>query len=295
MSQYPVSTAKGIRDGVNYLLSGPAGLGQFFQGFSTYQTGYLTGNFRVPFTSTNPVALYVAPITLGTSSNPDPYTWIFNFATAQSQPPFSLGNGVRIAGVADSNYDGHYSKTGVANCTTTQLVLKYGYTVPLEPNSSGGTATYYITESASTPSPADIAWNSTDCNARIITTSATDRVFVSAQLNSIISYTCTTDSVLEYSVAVNRYVGELNQDPTNPDYLFFYDFTTGYKKYSYNLTAGSGTLPNIETIYTTVVDNPTPNYYWYILEVAFYVPSGDLQVTQCEFAQRSLSSQVVKQ
>jgi hypothetical protein len=96
-------------------------------------------------------------------------------------------------------------------------------------------------------------------------------------------------------VAVNRYIGELNQDPTNPDYLFFYDFTTGYKKYSYNLTAGSGTLPNIETIYTTVVDNPTPNYYWYILEVAFYVPSGDLQVTQCEFAQRSLSSQVVKQ
>ena len=52
MSSYPLSTGDnaGLMNAVNYLLSGPAGLGQNFQGFSDYSLGHMTGNERSPFT-----------------------------------------------------------------------------------------------------------------------------------------------------------------------------------------------------------------------------------------------------
>ena len=50
MSQYPINTPQGLYEAVNYLASGPSGLGQAFQGFSDYNTAYLTGNYRLPFT-----------------------------------------------------------------------------------------------------------------------------------------------------------------------------------------------------------------------------------------------------
>jgi len=53
MSSFPVtdSDTVGIMNAVNYLLSGPAGLGQNFEGFSNYNTGYLSGNNRPPFST----------------------------------------------------------------------------------------------------------------------------------------------------------------------------------------------------------------------------------------------------
>ena len=47
MAKFPVEIgdSEGIIDSVNYLLSGPGGLGQNFQGFSDYQGAYLTGAF----------------------------------------------------------------------------------------------------------------------------------------------------------------------------------------------------------------------------------------------------------
>jgi hypothetical protein len=52
MSSYPLSTGDnaGLMNAVNYLLSGPAALGQNFQGFSDYNLGHITGNQRTPFT-----------------------------------------------------------------------------------------------------------------------------------------------------------------------------------------------------------------------------------------------------
>ena len=48
MAQYPVEDTAGLFEAVNYLLSGPSGLGQNFQGFSSYQPAYVTGTFRQP-------------------------------------------------------------------------------------------------------------------------------------------------------------------------------------------------------------------------------------------------------
>ena len=49
MSQYPVNTEHGLYAAVNYLASGPSGLGQDFNGVTRYLPGYLTGNFRTPY------------------------------------------------------------------------------------------------------------------------------------------------------------------------------------------------------------------------------------------------------
>lgn len=52
MAKFPVeiSDQEGLVDAVNYVLSGPSGLGQNFGGVSFSQTAWLTGNFRPPFT-----------------------------------------------------------------------------------------------------------------------------------------------------------------------------------------------------------------------------------------------------
>jgi hypothetical protein len=117
-------------------------------------------------------------------------------------------------------------------------------------------------------------------------------VFISAQLSDIIKYIGSGD--LTYTVQVNRYVGYLNSDPTNPDYLFDFDQTVSQKIYTYTGLSGNGTLPEVETVFSTIVDDPSAGYYWYILEVEFDV-TGSLQIQQAQLGLRSLSAQVVKQ
>jgi hypothetical protein len=52
MSKFPVTSNddQGIIGALNYLLSGPSGLGQNFEGFSNYNLGQITGNSRTPYT-----------------------------------------------------------------------------------------------------------------------------------------------------------------------------------------------------------------------------------------------------
>jgi hypothetical protein len=289
MSQYPVITDQGVRDGVNYLLSGPSGLGQNFQGFSSYTPGYLTGNFRTPYSNTTPIPLYVSPIAISTAQVLPPYNiWQFNFATVQSAPPFSPGAPLFVSGTSDpGNYDGSYGPIGVTLCTDTYVWLRTQGFYPEVSPATGGTIFF---------TNIDQGFVSTDCNARVTTQGATDRVFISAQLNAIQSYTATTTASYTYTVSLNRYFGEVNNDPINPDYKFIFDKTLAQKVYSdsrFQGLTGSGTIEQ-ETIFGTVIDSPTPGYYWYILEVSWTTVSGSVQITQFEMGLRSLSAQVVK-
>ena len=116
MSQYPIDSAEGVYEAVNYLASGPSGLGQDFQGFSSYTDGYVTGNFRKPFTYPTQTALYVAPIALSTSEMLDGKTWKFTFASAEATPPFKPGNNIYVDGVTSTPtdwYNGTYTPIGV--------------------------------------------------------------------------------------------------------------------------------------------------------------------------------------
>ena len=54
--EYNDQDSQAAVDAINYVLSGPTGLGQNFAGFSDYNTVYLTGNYQTPFT-TNSVSI----------------------------------------------------------------------------------------------------------------------------------------------------------------------------------------------------------------------------------------------
>jgi len=105
MAQYPVADEAGIIDGVNYLLSGPAGLGQNFDGFNSITPAYITSYFRAPFSlpkrsSNIPKTLwYSDPINIANIVPIDSRSFEVTFATAQPSPPYSIGQGLFIQNV----------------------------------------------------------------------------------------------------------------------------------------------------------------------------------------------------
>lgn len=396
MSQFPVTDTDGTIEAINYLLSGPTSSGQNFQGFSTDEAGYLTGNFRVPyvFGSSN---LTVAPIALGNSSWLDPVTWRHDFAVAQASPPFANGNNITVSGVTPVDYNGTYSRIGVVECTTTYVIARATSPYP-DPGVVGTGGTVEL----STAIDDQETWYSTDCNAKVTVTGGTDRVFISSQLNTQWNATINSLATVFYTVAINRYKGFPNNDPTNPEYLFNPDKTVAKQVYPtdmYATTSGgyatgvatatvgqvpvsnplqltyfvpnadatigtgqganlnitiaanavtqydaSNTLitvaggdagenylvgdvivilgsrlggvdgvndltitvtaiepsyiyqnPNVETIFTTVIDNPPPGYYWYIMEVQWFVAAPVTgKVMSALLGFRNLTAQLIK-
>ena len=287
-AKFPVDIgdSEGIIDAVNYLLSGPAGLGQNFAGYSTFAQGWLTGNFRVPYTDPTVANLYVAPIALATAEWLDERTTRYTFSVAQPSPPFANGNGATVSGVSDPFFDGTYGTIGVVYCTTTEVVLRTVDSYAFNPPGTGGTIE--LTTGSD--------FISTDANARVTVTGGQDRVFISGQLDQLVSYDVTSaPAQLLVTVAINRYYGYLDDLPINPDYKFGFDATVAQKVYTYPGLSGTGTIPLIETVFATVLDEPNPGYYWYILEVSFLFDEGTAQVTTDELGLRSLSAQVVKQ
>lgn len=283
MAQYPINTPDALYEAVNYLASGPAGLGQNFAGFSSYAPAYLTGNYRVPFTQSTPADLFIAPIACSKAEPLDNYTFKYTFSSPQATPPFANGQPLIGAGWSDSFYNGSWAPIGVASCTTTYVIVRSSGAYPGQPSDLGG-GTVYLS--------ANGVLDSTDCNARVTVNSGSDRVFISAQLVDTISYQGSGD--LTIRVQVNRYTGFLNNDPANPDYLFLPDGTIAERVYTRTGLSGPGTIDELESVFSTIIDTPVPGFYWYILEVKFE-STDTLEVTQAAFGLRSLSAQVVKQ
>jgi len=314
MSQFPVEAGdtQGIVEAVNYLLSGPGGLGQNFSGFSAYDPvdsanySYLTGNFRIPFSQVGVAQLYVAPLSLSNAEQLDDRTIKYTFASAQPSPPFAVGNGLTITGITPSTYNNAslsaagygIGQIGVVQCTTTYVIVRtVDYiTTPLGTYVSGGSASYRTTEDT------DLSfYNSTDCDVRVTVNGGTDRVVLSGQVDQTISYNVLSGPAdLTMWVSIRRYRGEPNNNPVNPDYIFNLDnpgSTVARKIYTFPGLSGTGTLDLVETVFTGVIDSPTPGYFRYILEVLFEYPPGgtDVQVTTDHLGLRSISAQVVKQ
>ena len=288
MAQFPINTPDGLYEAVNYLASGPSGLGQNFQGFSSYTDAYLTGNFRRPYSQTGITPINVPPITCSAAYQLSPNTFKYEFATAQPTPPFALGNNLTGGDDwANSNYVGYQGAIGVVECTTTYVIFQTSANYPNAGDDLGG-GTVFVNNMATALS--------TDSNSRVTVFGATDRVFVGGQLNNEISYENPgSASELTYLVQINRYKGFINNDPVNPDFLFDFDSTVFQETYDWTGLSGSGTLAPVETIFTTVIDEPDPGYYWYIMEVTYEVPDGsDLYITTNKLGNRSISVQVVK-
>lgn len=301
-AKFPVelSDSEGIVDAVNYLLSGPAGLGQNFAGFSSYTpVKYLTGNFRIPFSQVNPASLYVTGITVSNATQLDDRTIQYDFAGAPlASAPFSLGNGLTITGITPSSYNSadlkaannSISQIGVVECTDSYVIVRTidAITTPLGTYSTGGTIEFSVMDT----------YNSTDCDVRVTVTGGSDRVFIAGQLDQLINYEVTSASAdLTVYVAINRYKAFPNNNPTNPDFIFEFDATVVEKQYDYVGLTGTGTIPLIETVFTSIIDEPDPAYYRYILELYFqtFTDPVEVFVTSDELRLRSISAQVVKQ
>lgn len=300
MAKFPVelNDDEGQSDAINYLLSGPSGLGQNFSGFSSYTPAYLTGNFRIPYSQPTNAELYVAPIDVDTTEMLDARTIKITFVSAQASAPFSLGNGLSVDSLG-LDYDAYISdygtQIGVVECTTTYVIIRLRKNLPQLDPSTGGTVTFYSTGGFD---------NSTDCNARVVVNGVTDRVFITSQLDNVISYTVLGEATgtFYYNVKVNRYRGVLNNDPVNPDYTFDFDTTVAAKEYTFTDLSGTGTLPLVETVFATIIDKPLINtewtgYYLYILEVSFDWDRelDKIQATESLMKLRCLSAQVVKE
>lgn len=385
MAKFPVelSDSQAIVDGLNYVLSGPSGLGQNFAGFSAFEPATLTGNFRSPFaiipavttsavqntdiptsngqgstqiTITDPsllqegmrvtgtgiapgariatygipttinkstitldtanvgpvsglisfyaepeASMYVAPIALATVEWVDIITVRAWFATPfpTGTIPFALGNSPQIRSSSVADYNINYRGPGVVECTESYVVLQSGVNLPNLGTATGGTIRAFVTINPPTlgTGPSNDYWIKTDCSARLTVNGPTDRVFLSGQLHNVISYTVLSGTpTLEYSVAINRYLGIPFSDPVNPDYRFLFNGTVAERVYTFAGLTGTGTLDEIETIFATLIDTPQPAYYQYRLEVSYRVTNtgGNLQVTKNAVDLRSLSGQVVK-
>ena len=313
MSQFPVETGdlQSLAEGVNYLLSGPGGLGQNFSGFSNSESAYITGNFRKPYTQPTVADLYVPTIALSSAEMLDERTFKYTFTSAQAAPPFSLGNGLSISGFTDDIYNtypssnpnrnSNLSQIGVVQCTTTYVIVRSVVPEPVHaPESSAGSVFYYNTaELGPGGDPLnDANFIGTDCDVRVTVNGGTDRVFISGQMTLDLTYEVTGATELYVVVEIDRYFGFVNNDPSNPDFLFNFDQTVAYKLYTYNVTAGTGTIPTIETIFSTILDEPDPGFYRYFINIGLASDANtiaDAQFTVGQVGLRDLSAQVVKQ
>jgi len=314
MATYPIESSddNGIVDAVNYLLSGPSGLGQNFQGVSAYKPTYLTGFYRKPFTVSSdldppagwtapwPPQWWFSPLTI-TDAYPidvDPDTnktlyFKVEFAT-QPQPPFQVGQAAYITGISPGFYNDYYNQPGVVYCTTDYVIIATQTAYKYPAYVSGGEINTDQSE----------IFESTDCNARVYVTGGTDTLFITSQNEFTIDYECFYDTTFTLEYVVNRYYGFLDTtDPTNPDYKFVLDDRDGRDPVvssqiqSWDITVGTGTVNSDKLIFTTLLDQGIPKgYYWYIAEI--YISStdtGDAYPLSVKTGLRSLTAQVIKQ
>jgi hypothetical protein len=274
MATFPVEDSAGILEGVNYLLSGPAGLGQNFQGFSDYQSVIVRPTVRQPFvlpidTTLDASWYFAIPISnmvpvnvVGGETNTVEITF-----TAQATAPFQFGDRIEVRGVDPDFYDD--ANYIVVSCTTSSLVFRTG---------SGRSFAWPTYVSGGTVGRDFKNFNiSTDCNARVTIFGPTDQAFITCQFYGEFDYTCDSACDFDMEVKIDRYRGIPNVGST--DFTFFFDETVSTQ--SFNYTPSANGSDQFQAIFTTVLDSPGFGYYWYICQLRFNI-NGELE--EDEFA-----------
>jgi hypothetical protein len=209
----------------------------------------------------------------------------WTFTTPQATPPFRAGQRVNVANVTPSYYDA--SGYLVLTCSTTTFQTQDSSVYPYPAYTSGGDVSLDNTDSL----------NSTDANARVTVQGPTEIVFISSQLQLDVDVNVVNPGTLTVSVQVNRYRGFVDtRNPGAVDYLFNYDETVSEQINTYSVTTATTTINAGQNIFTTVLDQPSFGYYWYIAEVDITVSDiADVQPTTVTAGLRSLTAQVIKQ
>lgn len=290
MAQFPISDNQGLEAAVNYLLSGPAGLGQNYDGFSSYIPAYFKANFRnrQPYTFPDNTTLQKSwyltrAISNIVPSTPTPSTTItVTFATPYSNAPFQFGDVLGITGVTETgpgvSYNGIYL---VFSCTAAAVVL-YSPTVTSQTYKtyvSGGTLVRNFTN----------LMRNTDCGAGVSVTGPSDRVFISSQLTLNYEWFA-TDPLSEWDIVVRidrsvarptniEIAGSTTQQGDSARFIYQFQETVFEKIYHTSVAdQGGGTsgTDTLETIFTTVIDTElAAGFYAYDLKIGFFTTPTD--------------------
>ena len=307
VAKYPVDAGdtEGITDAVNYLLSGPSGLGQNFQGFAAYLPAYLRPSSKQPWslpidTGLNPSIYLDIPINNAFPCDETGTPWAatsayirLDFVTPQATAPFQFGDKLDINNVVDTgggNPPYSYNDSGylVFSSTTTYVILTFDF-VEYEWStyiSGGDVGRDYMNYELDT-----------DCNSRVTVEGATTQVFISAQLNLAWDIVVNTPNAYNVKVQIKRFRGFPSQTAGSPEFLFADGVLVSEKVFVRpGTTSGAEAL---EAIFTTVLDKPSFGYYWYILDVYFDMPTSvaphDVEIGKVTTGLRSLTAQVIKQ
>lgn len=267
MPQYPIEDTAGLYEGINYVLSGPAGLGQNFQGFSAYEKAYLRPTFRAPFTVAGDSTLQNQLVLTVPCSNADPYpsdptpTIEVTFTSAFTDPPFQQGDRLTLSGWTPSYFDDRYT---VLSCSNASVILNYNGTSYSWGNSTvGGNITRDRMNTGL----------SADNNARVTIYGPTDKAFISCQNNFNVEYSVTGNSGASLQVVstVERWVGSpvnSSQQEGATDYLFSFQDTVSKEIFTIDNITANGNA-NVNSLFTTVIDQPNYGYYWYFNNLYF--------------------------
>jgi hypothetical protein len=285
MAKYPVENgdADGIADGVNYVLSGPSGLGQYNVGFNTSADGYVTGNFRLPYSSPSFELMYRAPIALGNSTWLDDFTWKYEFASPQIPPPFNIGNNITVTGVTPSDYDGTFNRIGVVYCDQNYVIARATGSYPNPGPGTGGTVSWQAVAYDFPGTLDDPIEVSTDCNGILSVVGPEDFVNLSAQIDCSqkigISISVEEPGINFGSIAVstqlNRYKAFNSGTAANPQYFYEFDATVAEQVKLTPLTGGIGQVlaVSIDATSGTKVDT-TPSGFFATFTPPFYTTTG---------------------
>ena len=250
MAKYPVEVGDqdGINDAINYVLSGPSGLGQYNVGFNTSADGYVTGNFRLPYNSDTFELMYRAPIALGNSTWLDDFTWKYEFAAPQIVPPFNIGNNIQVTGVTPSDYDGNFRRIGVVYCDQNYVIARETTPYPNPGPGTGGTVSWQAVAYDFPGTLDDPIEVSTDCNGILSVVGPEDFVNLSAQIDCSqkigISATIIEPGLnfgnISVSTQLNRYKAFNSGTAANPQYFYEFDATVAEQTKLTPLTGGVG-------------------------------------------------------
>lgn len=303
MSKYPVESSdiEGITAGVNYLLSGPAGLGQNFSGKSRTNQ-QLSGNFynngdRVETTDVDSLFDVSSVVKI------DDYTWKLNFTTTQAFPPFFPSNRIRI-GIDSTNYPYYgniVTPIGVVECTVDYVTVAFDLPIDISYyNDIPGTVVWFSFGSTLV-NPFYIPFY-VDATATI--NSATDRVFLSGQatnLNLFVNnYSSADPQFFTVYVMINRYVSTIVPDGVNFKTVLTFDTTIVTQSKTTTIAAGDMVELQYDGFYfTSFIDEPIIGNYEYRLEMlqayeGYDSPTPPI-LSSINVGACTLTSQVVKQ
>jgi hypothetical protein len=330
---YSVDTQNSLQEAVNYLLSGPASLGQTFEGMSAVgdpapngwsnvpQT-YFTGSLVAPYTAegypanywpgwaTEPYAPYT--ITNITSTFTVGEEQIFTVdITSSGQNLFYPGQLITLTGVTPAGFNTTYTVIDTVpaypfvSTPLTGLIIKpvTGFD-PVPTYTSGGEV---VVDNIGTFRP-------TDCSAVVTVTGPTDRVFLSNQTTMILGYwqlgSTAGDVQPTVTLAIRRYravqASAQSSDFNTEDTRYYQGFEwqldgtpLSVPRYIAQQVAGGFYEEVLGTnTFINVIDSPGIGHYWYIFEIKVEWPG----FTSTDFAPnylvtqdlRSFTAQVIK-